>query len=217
MSEVKADGTSCAGTTSGAGECVRRPGRPRDERADRAIVDATLELLVEEGYNALSVEAIAAQAGVSKATIYRRWNGKHELVLDAISALKGAVPPTPVDGTIRERLLQIMRHICRKDPETLEGRLMPRILAYRTSQPELFTAYVERVLDPRRERTRQVLRDGIAGGELRADLDVELTMLALSSPLILLALATTRPVTEQDADGLLDLLWPGLTMPRLPG
>lgn len=201
-----------SGTDPVPGGCgaVRRPGRPRDERADRAIVRAALELLVDEGYHALSVEAVAARAGVGKATIYRRWSGKRELVLDALSELNGDLPGPPQGDTARDRLLQIMRHVCHKDLETVEGRIMPRMLAYRSSQPDLFEAYVERVVDPRRERTRQVLRDGIDSGELREDLDVELTALTVTTPLIMMDMSSVRETTEADADALLDLIWPGI-------
>ena len=70
----------------------RRPGRPREQRADRAIIDATLEIFADEGYHALSVEAVAARAEVSKATIYRRWPGKRELVIDALATLNDDFP-----------------------------------------------------------------------------------------------------------------------------
>ena len=80
-------------TSAEAAGCTgRRPGRPRDERADRAIIDATLELFAADGYSALSVEAVAVKAEVSKATIYRRWPGKRELVLDALATLNDDFP-----------------------------------------------------------------------------------------------------------------------------
>ena len=73
----------------------RRPGRPREQRADRAIVAATLEIFAEDGYHGLSMEAVAARAGVSKATIYRRWPGKRDLVFDALASLNDDFPRVP--------------------------------------------------------------------------------------------------------------------------
>ena len=143
---------------------VRKPGRPRDERADRAIVAATLDLLVEDGFHALSVEAVAARAGVGKTTIYRRWPGKRELVADSLAELNTDLPELPPAGPTRERLLALMQHVCQKDPHTLSVRIMPRMLAYRSSHPELYAEYVERVVRPRRERTHRILRDGIERG-----------------------------------------------------
>src|SRR4030095_12401343 len=70
-----------------------RPGRPRSERAERAIIEATLDLLAEVGIAALSIEQVAARAGVGKATIYRRWPNKEALIIDAAASMKGPVPP----------------------------------------------------------------------------------------------------------------------------
>ena len=191
---------------------VRRPGRPRDERADRAIVTATLELLVEEGYHALSVEAVAARAGVGKTTIYRRWPGKRELVADSLAELNVNLPDLPAAGPTRARVLELMDHVCSKDLGSTSARIMPRMMAYRASHPELYADYVARVVRPRRERMQTVLRDGIASGEIRADIDVEIAALSLTAPLLMLALTapTSRPVTSDDARSLLDVVWPGI-------
>src|SRR5215467_6175875 len=79
-----------AGTSGAPG--TRRPGRPRSERADQAIIDAALSLFAESGPEGLCIERVAARAGVGKATIYRRWPGKEDLLLDAIAALKAPMP-----------------------------------------------------------------------------------------------------------------------------
>ena len=195
---------------------VRKPGRPRDERADRAIVAATLDLLVEDGFHALSVEAVAARAGVGKTTIYRRWPGKRELVADSLAELNTDLPELPPAGPTRERLLALMQHVCQKDPHTLSVRIMPRMLAYRSSHPELYAEYVERVVRPRRERTHRILRDGIERGEVRADIDVELAALSLTAPLIMYAMTAPadRPPTAAHARRLLDLVWAGIAAPE---
>lgn len=189
----------------------RRPGRPREERADLAIVSAALELLVEDGYNALSVEAVAARAGVGKTTIYRRWAGKKELVADALGSLNLELPEALPDGPVRERLLALMVHICDSDHVSLPGRILPRMLAYQSSHPDLYREFLRRVIMPRRERLHTVLRDGIAAGVLRADLDVELVGLALSAPLIMMQKThPDRDPSAADALLLLDMLWPGI-------
>src|SRR6478736_6442098 len=93
---------------------VRRPGRPREQRADNAIIEAALQLFAEEGYHSMSVEAVAAKAEVSKATIYRRWAGKRELVIDALATLNDDFPretdPLP-PGSTRDRLLMCLQHM----------------------------------------------------------------------------------------------------------
>ena len=109
-----------------AGWQGRRPGRPREQRADRAIIDATLELFADEGYYSLSMEAVAVKAGVSKATIYRRWAGKRELVIDALATLNDDFPqetdPLPPGGT-RDRLLVGLEHMSNRDADSLAGRI----------------------------------------------------------------------------------------------
>lgn len=204
---------------SGTGGCAgedrtqaRRPGRPRDERADRAIVTATLELLADEGYHALSVEAVATRAGVGKTTIYRRWPGKRELVVDALLELNAGLPDLPPPGPTVQRMRAVMTYLCQKDPGTLQSRIQPRMLAYRASHPELYLEYVERVVKPRRERVQAVLREGVARGDVRPDVDLELAALSLTSPLIMLEL-TRMPderLTVAAADELLRIVWPGI-------
>ncbi len=190
----------------------RVPGRPRSIDADRAIVEATLEALAEDGYHALTVEAVAATAGVGKATVYRRWSGKRELVADALATLNEGVLNTPPPGPSRDRAKQIMEHICRKDPESISGRIMPRMLAYRSSHPELYGDFVARVIEPRRERMRVVLHEGIARGDVRADVDVELAALALTSPLVMMTMAPVgeEGPTADTVERLTQIVWPGI-------
>lgn len=192
---------------------ARKPGRPREKRADRAIVAATLELFADEGYHALSVEAVAVAAGVSKATIYRRWPGKRDLVVDALSALNDDFP-APVqeqsDHSTRELLLTALRHIARRDADSISGRIMPRMMTYRVSQPDLYAEYFDRVIMPRRQWLFAVFSRGIERGELRADLDLELVAAALIGP-IMLEVHNAGPPKAAMPDKLLDLLWPGLS------
>ncbi len=192
----------------------RRPGRPRQPRTDRAIIDAALELFADEGYYALSMEAVAVRAGVSKATIYRRWTGKRELVIDALATLNDDFPqesdPLPT-GSTRQRLLLCLRHMANRDADSLAGRIMPRMLIYSVSQPDLYAEYFDRVIMPRRRWLHFVLRDGVERGELRTGLDVELVTLALVGPVLLQVHSMGRRQPYPDlAEQLLDLLWPGL-------
>ena len=84
----------------------RRPGRPRSEQAEQAIIEATLDLFGEQGFEGVCVEAVAARAGVGKATIYRRWPNKEELLLAALSSMKSPIPePT---GSVRDDLVAHM-------------------------------------------------------------------------------------------------------------
>jgi len=165
-------------------EGCARPGRPRSAEVDRAIIQATLDLLVDEGYTALTVEAVAARACVGKTTVYRRWANKDVLVADALSSVNEELPPVPTAGSLRDRLVALLEQIRTRSPETVSGRIMPRMVAYARSHPELFEVYQTRVLQPRRERVRSVLREGVTSGELRPNLDVDLVTTCLVAPMI---------------------------------
>jgi AcrR family transcriptional regulator len=169
-------------------------GRPRDRRRDDAIIAATLRALADSGFTGLSMESVASRAGVGKATVYRRWSTKEALVTDAIATL-AAVERTVsttgdgdgVDGVdpepVRECLLATLAALREHNERTLAGRIMPRLLAERESHPDLFESYRNRVIAPARDRIADVLRQGIASGELRADLDVELATDVLIGPI----------------------------------
>jgi AcrR family transcriptional regulator len=191
---------------------ARRPGRPRSAEADTAIVDATLDLIIEGGIDGLSVESVAARAGVGKATIYRRWANKDELIEDALASINDALPEIPPAGTARDRLVVMVDQIRAKTVETCSGRLMPRMLSYATQHPELFKQYFTSVIQPRRERYRVVLAEGIAAGELRADLDIELAATLVAAPMLYLqlmqvGLGTPAPGTSQ---ALVDMVLDGI-------
>lgn len=191
-------------------DVVRRPGRPRSAQADTAIIDATLELIVEGGIAGLSVESVAARAGVGKATIYRRWANKDELIEDSLASLNDALPEIPEGDNVRDKLVAMVEQIRLKSLDTCSGRLMPRMMSYSTQHPELFTMYYRSVIEPRRERYRTVLREGVASGELRADLDIELTSTLISAPmlylhLMALGLGAPQPGTAETlVDSVLD-------------
>jgi AcrR family transcriptional regulator len=198
---------------------VRRPGRPREQRADRAIIQAALELFADEGYHSMSVEAVAARAEVSKATIYRRWAGKRELVLDALATLNDDFPanPDPRRGT-RELLLMALHHMNNRDTNTLAGRIMPRMMVYSVSQPDLYAEYFDRVIMPRRQWLYAALRQGIERGELRPDLDIEMAIMALIGPVLLQINSSGRREPRADLpEQLMDMLWPGLAVANEQG
>jgi len=166
--------------STGTGEAAvgRRPGRPRSERADQAIIDAALSLFAESGPEGLCIERVAAKAGVGKATIYRRWPGKEDLLLDAIAALK--VPlPEPAGRSAREDLVTLLGAMCQETADPRRARQFALLLGEGAKYPRLMARYVEMVLEPRREVIRAVLRQGIASGELRPDLDVDAALFML--------------------------------------
>jgi AcrR family transcriptional regulator len=146
-------------------------GRPRSEEAHRAILNATLELLVEVGYSSLTVEGVAQRAGVGKATIYRRWPSKLPLVIEAY----GLLPQLEeVDtGHIVDDLSEMLRNYLRLLTSTPLRGVIPSIAGERAHNPELSELFDPIVRDRRRPLIA-VLRRGVERGELPADLDLEL-------------------------------------------
>jgi AcrR family transcriptional regulator len=178
---------------------TRRPGRPRSARADAAIARATFELLVEQGFTGLSIEAVAERAGVGKATIYRRWGSKAELVIGAIESMGLGAPEPPDTGSVRGDLLTLAAGQARDAEQAGVSVLtFPRVLAEAAlSAPELQEALKKGFVDPRTSVVEQLLRRGMERGELRADLDVETTVNMVIGALIFIGLRNGRGWTEE--------------------
>ena len=172
----------------------RAPGRPRSSRADAAILAATLDLLAKVGPTALSVEEVASRAGVGKATIYRRFPTKDDLVVASLASLNDSLPSELPAGTVREVLLLLVTAWWTQQLESQSGQLFPRVLAHAKNNPRMFCSFYDQVIEPRREVYRGVIRRGIESGELRPDIDVEImtTMIIASSVYTLQVRASGR-------------------------
>jgi AcrR family transcriptional regulator len=146
-------------------------GRPRSEELHRAILDATLELLGEVGFSALTVEGVAARAGVGKATIYRRWPSKLPLVMEAFGELPGL---EEVDtGNLVDDLKQMLRSYLRIFNTTPLAQVLPSLAGERFHNPEL-SGLFDPVLKERRQPLIRLLERAVERGELAPDLDVDL-------------------------------------------
>jgi AcrR family transcriptional regulator len=195
---------------------AERPvGRPRDARADRAILQATLELIAERGVHEFRTEDVAAQAGVGKGAIYRRYRSKDELVTAAVSALVSEGIAVPDTGSTRDDLLALMREAVRLYRGSLASRLMPNLIGAMAQKPELARAVRERFLAGRRSALTEVLRRGIERGELHPELDLELALDVLGGPLFYRLLVTGGPIDEQLAEGVADLILRGFASNEL--
>ena len=185
------------GTDADAGpapETSRRPGRPRSEQAEQAIIEATLDLFAEKGFEGVCVELVAARAGVGKATIYRRWPNKEELLLTAFASLKSPFPE-PKGVSVRDDLLAMVEVMCADKADPRKARRYALLLGEGEKYPRLMARYKETVVQPRRDAMRAVIRRGIQTGELRADTDVEIAMLSLTGAIMSL---------EKSEDGTFD-------------
>lgn len=156
-------------------------GRPRDPVIDRAIIAAALEEVAELGYAAATMAGIARRAAVPKSTVYRRWESKQDLVVEAMGHV-GPARHWTWSGDARADLLGQMTDLVARwqDPES--AAVMLSLITEVSRSPELFAVWDERVLAPFRRRVAAVLSHGIETGQLRDDVDVGLVaemMLAL--------------------------------------
>ncbi len=162
---------------SGSGVSGAAPrGRPRSAEADRAILNATVDLLATRGLGALSIEEVAARAGVGKATIYRRWSSKGLLALDAFVDSFQAEQPLPDTGTLRGDLIAALTAWVRAVTQTSMGPLLTGLIAEAQHDSSLRAAWRERVLEPLRSQHRIMLDRAIARGEIPATVDREVVL-----------------------------------------
>ena len=149
---------------------TRGPGRPRDPELDRAILEATIEVLETDGFHNLSIDAVAARAKVGKTTIYRRWPSKAPLVVDALAHLKASTSSdVPEDLSTREALVRIMSDLVRKSSSA--EQLLAGLVDEMARDPELAETVRTGIVAPRRKVIFAALERGIERGEVRPDVD----------------------------------------------
>ena len=124
----------------------------------------------------MSIEEVAARAGVGKATIYRRWPSKGLLALDAFVVLFSAEQPVPDTGSLRGDLLAALRTWVLAVTTTPNGRLLASLIGVAQHDPELHAAWRDRVLEPLRARHRVMLERAVARGEIPASVDFEVVL-----------------------------------------
>jgi AcrR family transcriptional regulator len=188
---------------------ARTPGRPRSERAHRAILQAANDLLESEEFAAVTVEAIAERAGVSKATVYRWWPNRAAVVMDGFLSIVSSQVPFPHTGRAREDIRIHMRRLA----EAFSGKIgstVAALIAEGQSDPELAEALRSRWLSVRREEARDILELGIERGELRDDIDPEVAVDVLYGPIYYRLLVGHAPLDNDFADALADHVFAGL-------
>jgi AcrR family transcriptional regulator len=183
-------------------------GRPREQRADRAILTAAIELIAAQGVRDLHMDDVANRARVGKATIYRRYRSKDQLVTAAVSALVSDIR-VPDTGSTRADLAALMRSAVEVYGGSAEAGLMPSLVDAMSRDAELARTVREGFLEGRRAALRAVLERGVERGDLRADLDLELALDVLGGPLFYRLLITGGPIDRQLADGVVELILRG--------
>ncbi|HET6859261.1 MAG TPA: TetR/AcrR family transcriptional regulator [Streptomyces sp.] len=192
-----------------------RRGRPRSEAVELAIIEGVVQLL-ENGVPLaeLSIEGIARAAGVGKATIYRRWKGKEELFVDVLRTMEPADPELP-GVSVRDDLIALLEALRLRGVAKRSSVLLHNVFAQMKTYPKLWDEYHSTVIEARRRQTLEVLRRGIAEGELRGDLDIELLNDLVVGPM--LVRTVIRPAATLDDDlaaRIVDAALDGLRPPR---
>ncbi len=191
----------------------RAPGRPRDESIDQQVVHCLFELVDEVGLSDVTIDAIAEKAGVSKATIYRRWSSKDELMVDAVAGLVGGIDIPEGEG-IREVLLHALSRLRSYMSKTTAGVILPWMIAEVARGSDVGRRYAHAVIIPGRVALAGHIAAAVESGELRSDLDVEMAVDMLLGPLILnKVLADYRTDREGSPEQFIDALLDGWKAP----
>ena len=190
--------------------------RTRSESAHKKVIDAALEMVAERGIDAASMDAIAAQSGVSKATIYKHWQNKEALLLEMMATLAGIADRPKFDtGHIRADIVAVLAHRPKENPAMRE-RILPHFAAYAATHPEFGTAWRNISMEPPRRELKHLILKGIQEGELSGDLDMDLCLAVLLGPVLYwhIFLRKTAGDPKALAEGVVDLFWRAFGSPR---
>lgn len=193
-------------------------GRPRNIQSQQAILDATLTLLVTEGFENMSIEAIAAKAGVGKKTIYRWWPSKEALVIDAIKNVQQTKNPVIDTGSLRDDLIILFRNTLQTWSSHDARNLFIELIGLMTTHPEVFQAYYDLVLASRLQQATQLIQRAQAQGEVRQDLDAIEIISLLAGPIwyhLLFNSKSTSPAHSL-SERLIDAVLQGIAEQKKP-
>ncbi len=190
------------------GNGKRPPGRPRSEQARQAILRSTLRILGQSGFSDLTIEDVADNAGVGKATVYRWWPNKGALIADAFASNTTRKLRFPDTGSVFSDMSRQMRQLV-KVFRSPRGRIVSAILAAGQSDKDLIAAFRDRFLWPRRQEAYATLRRGIRRGELRKDIDPDLILDSLYGPIYMRFLIRHGRLTPEFVDRLCTLVLGG--------
>ncbi len=185
-------------------------GRPRSQEADRAILDAAAQVLAERGLSGMSIEEVAARAGVGKATIYRRWTSRGSLALDAFLAEFQSQQPLPDTGTLRGDLLAALRAWIRSVTRTSAGPILAALIAEAQRDPVLGVAWRGRVVEQLRSQHRIMLNRAVERGEIPAGTDQEVVLDLIFGAAYHRLLHGHQPLTDSFARQVIDLVVAGI-------
>jgi len=181
-------------------------GRKRDLSRDPEILDAALEVLAETGYDGMTIDMVAARAKAGKATVYRRWSSKAELVIDAVACMKKedlSPAKLPDTGTLRGDLIAMIKPHNIQDAEK-KLRVMAGLMSLLSSAPELAETAREAIVEPRAAVNRMFIQRAIDRGEISADVDIDLIASISQSMVSFRTLMLRKTVTREYLISVLD-------------
>jgi AcrR family transcriptional regulator len=188
----------------------KKIGRPRSEETKKAILTASYELLLENGFNAVTVEGIAERAGVSKATIYKWWSNKAAVVLDGFFAATESMLQVPDTGSTREDLFLQVNSLAAFITSS-KGKVITQLIAEGQFDKNIAEEYRIRYFNPRRLISQNIIERGIQRGELKKDIDIELSIDLIFAPLFYRLLITGGTVDSAYVKSLISCALMGLS------
>ncbi|MEC0184756.1 TetR/AcrR family transcriptional regulator [Paenibacillus peoriae] len=187
----------------------RKRGRPRNVETQKSILSASYDLLLENGFGAVTVEKIAERAGVSKATIYKWWPNKAAVVIDGfLTAAADRLPIPDTDSAFQDLLIHatnVTRFMLSR-----EGKIIAELIGEGQFDAGLAEAYQTRYIHPRRLEARQLLERGVQSGELKGNLDIELSIDLIYGPIFYRLLVTGGPLDDAYIQDLVESAFQGI-------
>lgn len=185
------------------GQSVGGRGRPRDASRDAALRQAAMEVLGHVGYRALTMDAVAAHARAGKATIYRRWDSKLDLVIDTCNQLVQRSIAEPDQGSVRADLGEFLRSFASFLTGPM-GKAAQALVGELPHEPELAAAFRQSFLLPQRDTLRRIIERGVARGEIRSDVPIDTVVELAGAGLIYRLMLTDEPLDNGFVDRLLN-------------
>jgi AcrR family transcriptional regulator len=187
-------------------------GRPRDQEATALVIKTTIDLLDEEGFAHLTIQKIVQRSGVAKTTIYRRWPNVASIVMEAFLSDMASVSPIVAKDSATETVRTSMRLFART-LKTRRGELLRALLSRAQYDHDLKEAFWLRWIKPRREAMIEVLRRGMAAGEFRAGLDLDIVIDGFYGPIYYRLLVPYASLSNSYIDSLAMNLLRGIAAP----
>jgi len=187
---------------------MTRPTDPRVERSRIVILRAAVEEMAAVGYGGVTIESIAARAGVGKSTIYRHWPDKLDLIADAFETFHEQLVPDLGDRSVREALALLLSHLAEVVIDSTWSRCIPALIEGAERDPRV-REFHHRYAADRRQALIDLIARGIAEGEIDPGIDPELATTALLGAVFYRRLWTPRPLDPDDTGRLVDLVLRG--------